>query len=781
MHRLTLIRYKLPAVFLAFSIAICVVLGVSAQVSVSRTTSHEIQVTMLGLIENKHQQLQDWFTNIERDIQITASNPFVATSLRDGTTAYAELGTGAERQLQRAYIHENPHPTGEKQKKTSSKEDWAYNDFHRGAHPYFRQLVDIKGYYDVFLIDPSGTIVYTVFKELDYATNLVGGQYADSGLAEVFNEAMTLAQGELAFRSFEAYAPSAMAPASFIATPVFDDTGRRIGVLAFQMPVNHLNAVLQAPAWMGPRAKVMLVDDQNRLNSQYLVDEPQFGLLDTLPRTNALSAAPSAQAQFVSAHPGVEGETVVTAMTQIQFLGASWRLLAEGNHEHLFASVSRMRLIMTALSLTLAAAMAVIGYFFAQSLSRPIDDLRLRMQTMADGDLHADIPAAQRRDELGQIAGTLAQFRDKLVIAREQENAQLESARVQGEVVDAVSTALTKLREGDLSYSLSDAFPEEYERLRIDYNKSMESLNHALAQVVEAADSIRRGSLEISQSADDLSNRTENQAATLEQTAAALDQLTASVRSAAEGAKSVEAIVSEARDEASQSGQVVRTAVDAMHEIEQSSDQISRIIGVIDDIAFQTNLLALNAGVEAARAGESGKGFSVVASEVRALAQRSSEAAHEIKALISGSSHQVERGVDLVGKAGGALESIVARVENIAALVSDIASSASEQSAGLNEINIGVNQLDQVTQQNAAMVEETTAASHMLQKDTSVLSDLVAGFSIKVSGADLDHVPEDEDDTQYDSRPDKVHDQTISVPVTPLAATGTDAQGWQDF
>ncbi|MVO18740.1 methyl-accepting chemotaxis protein, partial [Parasedimentitalea huanghaiensis] len=235
---------------------------------------------------------------------------------------------------------------------------------------------------------------------------------------------------------------------------------------------------------------------------------------------------------------------------------------------------------------------------------------------------------------------------------------------------------------------------------------------------------------EISQASDDLSQRTESQAATLEQTAAALEEMTTSVKSASEGARSVEGIVNEAKSEAEASGTVVQNAVSAMTEIEDSARHISQIISVIDDIAFQTNLLALNAGVEAARAGEAGRGFAVVASEVRALAQRSSDAAMEIKTLIGDSSKQVEQGVDLVGKAGTALNSIVERVSHISQLVSEMAVGTSEQSTGLGEINLGVTQLDQVTQQNAAMVEEATAASHLLNTDANKLAKLVSHFNI---------------------------------------------------
>lgn len=295
---------------------------------------------------------------------------------------------------------------------------------------------------------------------------------------------------------------------------------------------------------------------------------------------------------------------------------------------------------------------------------------------------------------------------------------------------------LNELADGNLTAKIGNDLPEGYEKLRVDFNKTIQTLSQTMSSVVEASSRIQQGASEISHASDDLSNRTENQAATLEQTAAALDELTASVKSAAEGAKSIEQIVLEAQSEAEASGKIVGDAISAMTEIETSSAQVSQIIGVIDDIAFQTNLLALNAGVEAARAGEAGNGFAVVASEVRALAQRSTDAAKEIKTLISGSTKQVEHGVDLVGGAGTSLANIVQRVTHISELVRSMATGTSEQAMGLGEINIGVNQLDQVTQQNAAMVEESTAASHTLKQEASGLQDLVRGFKTSSSTSD---------------------------------------------
>ncbi|MBD3785925.1 MAG: HAMP domain-containing protein [Sphingomonadales bacterium] len=311
-------------------------------------------------------------------------------------------------------------------------------------------------------------------------------------------------------------------------------------------------------------------------------------------------------------------------------------------------------------------------------------------------------------------------------------------AAEQRTVVEALRTALAELSDGDIVRQIETPFPGEYESLRLDFNRTKSNLLAAMRTVLENASSIRTEATQITNAAQDMSHRTETQAATLEETAAALNELTASVRSAAEGADRANQMVSDAKTKVETSGNVVKEAVHAMGEIEASSTKISRITSVIDEIAFQTNLLALNAGVEAARAGEAGRGFAVVASEVRALAQRSSEAAREIAQLISSSSSQVKRGVELVGQAGEALSVIQNSVADIFGCVSEIAVSTREQSSGLSEINTAVNQLDQVTQQNAAMFEETSAASQSLLREANGLGEAMGQFRL---GTDLQARP----------------------------------------
>ncbi|WEZ85259.1 methyl-accepting chemotaxis protein [Rhizobium sp. 32-5/1] len=417
-----------------------------------------------------------------------------------------------------------------------------------------------------------------------------------------------------------------------------------------------------------------------------------------------------------------------------------------------YSAIGKFRI---AAAIATILAVGVMIAFLATLLSRlvirPVTEMTAAMENLAAGNLEADIPGQDRRDQIGSMAAAVAVFRTNAVErARLERDAQSgrslsERERMEREAlkaketadiqhaVDALATGLGRLAEGDLGYRIDTPFVLHLDRLRADFNNSVAKLHHALQAVGTNARAIDAGASEIRHAADDLARRTEQQAASVEETAAALEEITTTVKDSAHRAEEVGALVARTRAGAEKSGEVVRSAVSAMQGIEKSSGEISNIISVIDEIAFQTNLLALNAGVEAARAGDAGKGFAVVAQEVRELAQRSAKAAKEIKALINTSGEQVRSGVTLVGETGKALEAIVSEVQEINAHIGAIVTATREQSIGLQEINTAVNTMDQGTQQNAAMVEEQTAASHGLAAEAAALNTLLAQF--KLGGA----------------------------------------------
>ncbi|MBB5667913.1 methyl-accepting chemotaxis protein [Rhizobium leguminosarum] len=408
--------------------------------------------------------------------------------------------------------------------------------------------------------------------------------------------------------------------------------------------------------------------------------------------------------------------------------------------------------ILTALSGSIVLfflAMAA-AYLVIRGISGPLNNVHAALKAVAEEDVSIAIPHTGMNNEVGMMAKATQSLQEKirerhamsdreaaqqLALENERENnqrQQQDETALQARVVATIGQALEMIARGDLTVRCAD-LGQKYAALRDNFNDALSHLEAAMAKVSAKGTEIGTSKEEIRRASNELSQRTERQAASLEETSAALDELTVAVRQTADGAHEASKRVHSVSNEATHSDAIVGQAIEAMSGIEKSSSEITKIIGVIDEIAFQTNLLALNAGVEAARAGESGKGFAVVAQEVRELAQRSAAAAKEIKDQIARSSSQVEHGVRLVGEAGEALKRISDQIKAANEIVAKIAHSASEQDTTLRSISSSMNQLDAATQQNAAMAEETTASAETLASDTDELIDLIRGF--RVSGA----------------------------------------------
>lgn len=419
-------------------------------------------------------------------------------------------------------------------------------------------------------------------------------------------------------------------------------------------------------------------------------------------------------------------ELTALVRQQLTAIGEDGERLAEHG-----AAVSRQARLLIVAGLTVTTLLcALIGLLLIRTISIPISNMTAVMGRLSQGDLGVDIPSRERSDEIGAMAGALQLFKQAGLVKDQLEADGLSLAAAQAHVVETIGDGLTALSRGDLTMVLEQPFAEEYEALRLNYNLALTHLQQVIGSLVASTDTIRLGTQEIAAASDDIARRTEMQAGSLEETASTLATITIAVRDTASGAEQAGMVVRQAQADATESTQIVDRTIAAMSEIETSAEQITQIIGLIDEIAFQTNLLALNAGVEAARAGEAGRGFAVVASEVRALAQRSASAAREIKQLILLSSKQVGKGVALVGETGRSLGRIVGQVSGISTVVERIVLAAADQASGLSEVNVAVTQMDKVTQQNAEMVQETTSAAHSLAEQTEQLARLAARFRL---------------------------------------------------
>jgi methyl-accepting chemotaxis protein len=419
-------------------------------------------------------------------------------------------------------------------------------------------------------------------------------------------------------------------------------------------------------------------------------------------------------------------------------------------------AVESMKANLAILAAATVLAGILLAFGSAYSLVRPLAKLTAGMKELGDGNFDVVLPGVGRKDEIGAIAGAVESFKIKAkqkaeedaqrqleeMTEKEQRDAaerQRKAAErraqiaTQTQVIEILAGGLKKLSNGDLTVRLDEGLPEDYRQVRDDFNQTASQLEQTIASIVTATREVTNASSEIASSTTDLSQRTEMQAASLERTSASLEEIATTVKTNAENAQTANRSATGMRTVAERGGSVVGETVQAMARIEQSSHKIADIITVIDEIARQTNLLALNAAVEAARAGEAGRGFAVVASEVRNLAQRSAQAAKDIKELITNSNGLVKEGVDLVNRAGQSLSEIIASIKEVSTIVSGIAEASAEQATSISQVNRSLVEMDEVTQQNSAVVEENAATAKMLEQQAKTMDDLVAIFRI---GAD---------------------------------------------
>lgn len=460
---------------------------------------------------------------------------------------------------------------------------------------------------------------------------------------------------------------------------------------------------------------------------------------------------------YVGRKPGAEGNNFRKGAYALAFDPWKLVLVTSTQIDDLDTQVNRLILNNVIIGVSIFLIGAGLAFIVMRNISLPLADIRQALDAVADENVDLRIPHTELRNEVGAMAKATkalqVKVRERHAMAARQDEQQREldverrrsgesqrlEAETQAHVVATIRSSLERLATGDLTVRCADLGPT-YDELRENFNDALSQLEQAMTRISIKGGDIGISKEEIRRASNELAQRTERQAVNLEETSAALDELAVAVRQTADGAREAALRVNTIRSEARDSDAIVEQAISAMSGIEHSSNEISKIIGVIDEIAFQTNLLALNAGVEAARAGESGKGFAVVAQEVRELAQRSAAAAREIKDQISRSGSQVEYGVQLVGQAGDTLKRISAQIESANEIVSNIAHSAHEQNTTLRSISQALNQLDSATQQNAAMAEETTASAEVLANDTGDLLDLIRGFRTRI------HHPDDNRD-----------------------------------
>lgn len=722
------LKYKVPILIGLPTLILMIAVSALSLVTARSALYDQRDIAFNQLLQDKSDKLQDWLGQVRTDMEVLAFGLATQQAVVAFDRGWDALGQDPEQRLQQLYITDNRFPNGEKDKLEKADDGSAWSEAHGEFHLGFRNFQIARGYYDLFLFDLDGNLIYSVFKELDFATNFQTGQYAASDLGVAYRAAAQLPRGEMHVTDFAPYAPSAGAPAKFIATPVFDKNGVRIGVAALQLPVDEISYILSSSALLGETGQVYVIGADGRARSGS-GSGGGHALLDRMPELPQIIAARNGEETSFSDVEGLSGNPVIAYTKVSDFFGADWRLIFEQDQEEADAAVNQLLSLATLQTTAVMLIVAALAFWIANTLTRRIIALASSVNGIAEGDFDSIVAQIKTGDELGDIARALERFKSELADGRAAIVEREKSAEALADVIEQLSKSLTALADGSLDCLIDTAFPGEYEALRQNFNHTVSALTATIGSLQSNADLINDDAQRLSDGTENLSRRTESQAATLEQTAAAMEEISNSVSSTASGARDIVQAMDNARGQAERGEEVRNRAADAMKTIENSSEQIGQIVQLIDDIAFQTNLLALNAGVEAARAGDAGRGFAVVASEVRALAQRSSESAAQIRSLIVNSNDSISNGVKLVSDMGTAIQEILEGVSQVSKHIRDIASGAEEQATGLSEINVGLGMLDKVTQENAAMVDESATSSRELQHKAGEMRGLMARFS----------------------------------------------------
>ncbi len=594
--------------------------------------------------------------------------------------------------LQNLYIAQNSNPLGSKHKLDRASDASSYSKHHAEYHPIIRNYLEKFGYYDIFLVDHrTGEIVYSVFKEADYATSLKNGPYSNTNIAEVFRQAASAGSSDFTRAvDFKPYPASYMAPASFIASPIFE-YGKKIGVLVFQMPVDKINNVMTSNnKWkdigLGDSGETYIVADDFTLRSQsrFLIENKQgyFKLMNEVGLDRGVINQITAQNTAIGLQPvktqgtqaAISGKThteifndyrnipVLSAYRPLKIQDMKWAIMAEVDEAEAFAAITELEIdifIVSIVSLSIVVFVAII--FSRIVISNPLNQMLKAADDLRDGD-------------------------------------------------------------GDLTQRLPDFGKDELGETARSFNGFVEKIQGVLLEVKSAVENIAAASQQVSASSQSLSQAASEQAASVEETSASLEEMNASITQNTENARATDGIAGAASKQAEEGGQAVADTVEAMK-------SIASRISLIEDIAYKTNLLALNAAIEAARAGEHGKGFAVVADEVRKLAERSQASAGEISEL-AGNSVQISE------KAGSLIQEIVPGIQKTASLVQEITAASEEQSSGVEQVTTAMGQLDQGAQQAASSSEELAATAEEMNSQAAQLQETIGFFKLG-SGNDM--------------------------------------------
>jgi len=705
---------KLPAVMIGLSTAAAVITTSLAFFGAKAALEEGVATNLQSVASDRALEVESYIESLGDELLVLADSTTVIEAIGAFDDAWLSFGSSASERLVRDYVTNNPHARGERDQLLTIDDGSFYAHTHSYYHPWFKDLQQRRNYDDVYLFTNSGDLVYSVFKEADFATNVTDGEWADSGLGRVVQIALHADHGAVIFEDFSPYGPADGVPASFIGAPVYDRIGNRAGVIAYKIPAAVINGLMAKTQNLGETAESYLVGpDQLMRSDSRFVAEPTTLKLSV---ANAATEGGLAGESGSVGTTGINGEPALTAFDHVDMFGTTWAVVASIDTAEANGPISALLVQFVLVGFFVVAGAAVIGLFVARSITQPLTRMTGAMDDLAKKVWTTEVPGLDRKDEVGAVANAVQVLKEA---GEQAEHLQEEEARREAQAAADKQAAMNQLAD--------------------KFETSVGEVVEAVASTARDLESTAQG---VSAIAEETTAQSANVAAAAEESSLNVQTVSSATEEMSASISGMQQQVGRSREVSEQAAQSVEEAAGQVGGLSAAADQIGDVLALIQDIAEQTNLLALNATIEAARAGDAGKGFAVVASEVKSLATQTQKATEQIRLQIEGVQTESRTAVtaisnirEVISQVTEISQTIATAIEEQSAATGEIAQNAHQAASGTQEVSSSVQGVSEASQQASAASTQLLSSSNELAQQSDTLKARMQEFIDQIRAA----------------------------------------------